>query len=412
MVLEPVKYFSRHQGNQRPLDGVSPSAQLTPDVEASKFAANTFSIQCFIWNDSILPSGSGTFACTATTSAAGSNETGQVVIAFTGVEQVTPQPQGRATSTSADTSSSVTVTPTVDGSYVVDCHGRWEVSAPAGNSTPGTGQTEVADFQPMSTFFRVASSYEAIATGGSAESQTWSWVGDTEVWTAFAIVLRPFIASTNIQIETGNYVEGDGGASFSHTLTAAANRVVLVFVDDESETHPTGITYDGVSMTSIEEVTETEGLGNAGSLWAIFDADLPVGAGTFSVVVSGLDAGAGADAVEINGIDQVIPMPAQIDSDTTSAAVLSLTASPTVPLGGESILVGMGANGGAKILSFCVSGVVMIWMIWRAFQKQVTVGDLALFYQAINHAQNLMRSFFSNVGRFYNDSLFLSRFRG
>jgi len=37
----------------------------------------------------------------------------------------------------------------------------------------------------------------------------------------------------------------------------------------------------------------------------------------------------------------------------------------------------------------------------------LTLGDLALFYQAFNKGQSLMRSLLQNVGQIYSNSLFL-----
>jgi ATP-binding cassette subfamily B protein len=55
-----------------------------------------------------------------------------------------------------------------------------------------------------------------------------------------------------------------------------------------------------------------------------------------------------------------------------------------------------------------ISGAVLAWMGWRAIQGLVTLGDLALFYQAFQRGQSLMRSLLSNVGQIYTNSLFLS----
>jgi ATP-binding cassette subfamily B protein len=54
-----------------------------------------------------------------------------------------------------------------------------------------------------------------------------------------------------------------------------------------------------------------------------------------------------------------------------------------------------------------VSGAAMAWMVWRALQEQVSLGDLALFYQAFNRGQSLMRILLGNVGQVYTNSLFL-----
>ena len=61
----------------------------------------------------------------------------------------------------------------------------------------------------------------------------------------------------------------------------------------------------------------------------------------------------------------------------------------------------------ASTMSMLGAGLIMGWMLWRAFLGQVTLGDLALFYQAINRGQALMRGFFESVGNIYSSNLFL-----
>jgi ATP-binding cassette subfamily B protein len=46
-------------------------------------------------------------------------------------------------------------------------------------------------------------------------------------------------------------------------------------------------------------------------------------------------------------------------------------------------------------------------MLWKAVLGSLTLGDLALFYQAFQRGQGLMRSLFENVGEIYSNSLFL-----
>jgi ATP-binding cassette subfamily B protein len=46
-------------------------------------------------------------------------------------------------------------------------------------------------------------------------------------------------------------------------------------------------------------------------------------------------------------------------------------------------------------------------MVWRALSGNITLGDLALFYQAFNRGQGLLRSLLSNAGQIYSNSLFL-----
>jgi ATP-binding cassette subfamily B protein len=59
------------------------------------------------------------------------------------------------------------------------------------------------------------------------------------------------------------------------------------------------------------------------------------------------------------------------------------------------------------ISALLIAGGAMVWMLWRALQGFLTLGDLALFYQAFNSGQSLMRSVLSNIGQIYSNSLFL-----
>jgi ATP-binding cassette subfamily B protein len=62
---------------------------------------------------------------------------------------------------------------------------------------------------------------------------------------------------------------------------------------------------------------------------------------------------------------------------------------------------------GASVIAQLVAGLSLAWMIWRALQGAATLGDLALFYQAFNRGQGLLRSLLGNVGQIYSNSLFL-----
>ena len=62
---------------------------------------------------------------------------------------------------------------------------------------------------------------------------------------------------------------------------------------------------------------------------------------------------------------------------------------------------------GAGTLGALISGLTLAWMFWRALQGRATLGDLALFYQAFQHGQGLLRSLLENVGQIYANTLFL-----
>jgi ATP-binding cassette, subfamily B, bacterial len=61
----------------------------------------------------------------------------------------------------------------------------------------------------------------------------------------------------------------------------------------------------------------------------------------------------------------------------------------------------------ANMLALLIAGGAVAWMVWRALQGLISLGDLALFYQAFNRGQSLMRSLLSDMGKIYSNSLFL-----
>ncbi|MBF2049746.1 MAG: ABC transporter ATP-binding protein [Leptolyngbya sp. IPPAS B-1204] len=63
---------------------------------------------------------------------------------------------------------------------------------------------------------------------------------------------------------------------------------------------------------------------------------------------------------------------------------------------------------GAATLALVLSGGALLWMGRQVLLGALTLGDLALFYQAFNKGQGLMRSVLSHLGQIYNNSLFLS----
>lgn len=62
---------------------------------------------------------------------------------------------------------------------------------------------------------------------------------------------------------------------------------------------------------------------------------------------------------------------------------------------------------GGAVFALIITGCAMGWMIRQAILGVITMGDLAMFYQAFNQGQRLMRSLLENVGRMYGSSLFL-----
>jgi ATP-binding cassette subfamily B protein len=71
----------------------------------------------------------------------------------------------------------------------------------------------------------------------------------------------------------------------------------------------------------------------------------------------------------------------------------------------------VGRQGGAELLAglFALAsvGAALVWMAWRAFHHEATLGDLAMLYQAFQQGLQLSRSLLDNVGQLYANTLFL-----
>ena len=65
------------------------------------------------------------------------------------------------------------------------------------------------------------------------------------------------------------------------------------------------------------------------------------------------------------------------------------------------------AQFGAALAALIVTAATLGWVGWGALQGTMTLGDIALFYQAFSQGQALMRGSLSSAGHLYSDSLFL-----
>jgi ATP-binding cassette subfamily B protein len=61
----------------------------------------------------------------------------------------------------------------------------------------------------------------------------------------------------------------------------------------------------------------------------------------------------------------------------------------------------------ASLIALIIMGAALGWMVWKASQGLVTLGELALIYAAFNQGQGLMRTLLENAGQLYGNSLFL-----
>ncbi|NTU84832.1 MAG: ABC transporter ATP-binding protein [Chloroflexales bacterium] len=69
----------------------------------------------------------------------------------------------------------------------------------------------------------------------------------------------------------------------------------------------------------------------------------------------------------------------------------------------KQMLAGLAANA----LGLLSAGGAVAWMVWRVLQGLVTLGDLALFFQAFQRGQGLLRALLADAGQIYANSLFL-----
>ena len=60
------------------------------------------------------------------------------------------------------------------------------------------------------------------------------------------------------------------------------------------------------------------------------------------------------------------------------------------------------------LIGILISGTLMVWFIWRAAQGFGTLGDVALFYQALNRGQRLLSGTLESLMQIYDNALFLS----
>jgi ATP-binding cassette, subfamily B, bacterial len=65
------------------------------------------------------------------------------------------------------------------------------------------------------------------------------------------------------------------------------------------------------------------------------------------------------------------------------------------------------ANLVASAIALFITSIALAWMGWQVLQGLGSLGDLALFYQAFNQGQSLMRNLLQNLGQVYSNILFL-----
>lgn len=63
---------------------------------------------------------------------------------------------------------------------------------------------------------------------------------------------------------------------------------------------------------------------------------------------------------------------------------------------------------GAGFIALFIYGGALTWMGHQVLLGLITLGDLALFYQAFNQGQNVVKSLLNNLGQVYKNSLFIA----
>jgi ATP-binding cassette, subfamily B, bacterial len=63
---------------------------------------------------------------------------------------------------------------------------------------------------------------------------------------------------------------------------------------------------------------------------------------------------------------------------------------------------------GAGLVAFVIAGVALLWMGQQVLLGLITLGDLALFYQAFNRGQGIVKALLGSLGQIYKNSLFMS----
>jgi ATP-binding cassette subfamily B protein len=61
----------------------------------------------------------------------------------------------------------------------------------------------------------------------------------------------------------------------------------------------------------------------------------------------------------------------------------------------------------AGLAALGILGATVLWTVWRALRGLISIGDLALFYQAFNQGIGVARTSLENVGHLYENTLFL-----
>jgi len=192
----------------------------------------------------------------------------------------------------------------------------------------------------------------------------------------------------------GNTAGGNTLPGFS--ISSGANRMLIVAVDDEKQTHVTAVSLGSVPMTLVGGYAEPDGLGNATSLWMILDADLPAD-GAYDVVVSGGNKPSVA-AMLWSGLLQAVPAGSAVagggqDNDD------KITTSVEVP-GADSLVVATTGHGGVDEWDMPPAGWTRRWNVKPTSAFHVGATGIAADAGTISITEKLEDGDFNRAAQF------------
>ncbi len=143
-----------------------------------------------------------------------------------------------------------------------------------------------------------------------------------------------------IAVDNAGVCSGGTGDITTFALGGGSDRIV-VFTSATISSDITDVTFDGVSMTFLDENNTANG---RVEIWYMLDAALP-GAGTYTIAITGGDSDMAKGARSWTGVDQTTPFGARFKANLGSGApsvTVTGTLSTDVVIDGTSVQEGDG----------------------------------------------------------------------
>lgn len=160
--------------------------------------------------------------------------------------------------------------------------------------------------------------------------------------------------------QSGQATDFQTSFSFTHTLGAGSNRIVLVGIygrQGGTGFNPAVPTYGGVNMTSVQEQGWNVTSGWASGLWVIKDASISTGSNTVAWTASSSDGKSyGVVAASFTGVDQTTPTENATGANNTDATPTITVTSAT----GNLVIALFGVDGDPATVTFTMDGTEII----------------------------------------------------